>query len=148
MRFALCFAVLACRNPPPQGPGSEPAVVVDAAPAPAPDATPDAAPAAAMLQLYENGKFFTASSAMATDRDGCIGTPDDLAACKRIDPKSRCDLTPWISAGDVYCRGAAMGPGDMPKPRPPEACACSCGAEYIKAYDAWSKRAQECANVP
>ena len=73
---------------------------------------------------------------------------DATRAIRRIDPSARCDLTPWVSAGDVYCRGAAMGPGDMGPPMPPSACACSCIAEYIKAYDAYSQRAQAFANVP
>jgi hypothetical protein len=144
----LSCAALACKTPGPHGPpGDDRGSASPTTTTTAHDAAlaPDAP---GMVQLYARGKFFTAPAATATEHDGCIGTPDDLAACKQINPNARCELGPWVDAGKVYCSGAAMGPGDMGPPMPPSACACTCSAEYIKAYDAWSARLRVCANAP
>ncbi len=92
-------------------------VVADAASA-------TAAPDAAMVTLYERGTFVTVPAANASAIDGCIGTAVELAACAQLKPNERCDLAPWLRASDVYCRGAAMGPGDT-RPRAAELCGCT-----------------------
>lgn len=123
------------------GPGGVGGGPVDAGSAP-----PDAPPApVATVTIYERGKFKTMPVSQATEKDGCIGTPDALAACKQLRPSERCDLAPWYRASDVYCRGTPMPPTP---PEPAQACGCTCSAAYIKAYDEWSRRAQECRNVP
>lgn len=107
---------------------------------------PDAPPAPVRtVTIYERGTFKTMPVSQATERDGCIGTPDALAACKQLQPNASCDLAPWYHAADVYCRGTPMQPTP---PQPAEACACTCSAAYIKAYDEASKRARACSNVP
>jgi hypothetical protein len=137
-------AVAACSSTP--GPVTSPShgsgATIDAAPATGADADPD------QITLYRSGKFLTRPRASATQYDGCVGGPAELAACKQLDPAATCELAPWLDAGDIYCRGEAMGPEDMPKPVPPEPCGCTCAADYKKAQAEWGARAQACARVP
>jgi hypothetical protein len=140
----VSVSVLACKTPAPHGPGGD-----DRGSAIANTAAPDAAPPPAdTVQLYRQGKFSAKPTATATEYDGCVGTPDDLARCKRVDPAAACDLEAMPDPGSVYCRGAAMGPGDMGPPMPPSACACTCSAEYKQASGAALQRAQACSRVP
>jgi hypothetical protein len=164
--WVVVLAFVACKSAP-SGPASEPTATAPpgtstsaddpwagasgsgttgAGTADAGSATPDAHPApGSTVTIYERGTFTTMPTSKATERDGCIGTPADLTACKQLQPGASCDLAPWYRAADVYCSGTPVPPTP---PQPAEACGCTCSAEYVRAYGEWSQRAQACKNVP
>lgn len=162
--WVVVLAFFACKAAP-SGPAPEPAISsgtstpaddpwtgavgtgrAGAGPVDAGTVQPDAPPAPVRtVTVYERGTFKTMSASQASEMDGCLGTPDALAACKQVQPNAHCDLAPWYRAGDVYCSGTPVPPR---KADPAQACGCTCSAAYIKAYDEWSQRAQACSNVP
>ncbi len=137
----------------PHKPLDEPAVAVDvgAATPPIPPTKPPAPASSAapgeVATFYKRGVFSEKDVARASSGDGCIGTPEELAACKQLRP-ARCELDAPVGYwGEARCSGALRPPGpalDLPPPR----CVCTCSDEYIRSADEQHKRRIECGNPP
>jgi len=147
---AMVLVALGCRSPGPNAPAppSDQGAGSAAGPGGAAGAGSAADADADYVTVYQgHGRFVDMGREAASENAGCLGTPDAQAACKQVRPGARCDLAAPVSASSVRCSGAAMRPGEMaPQPAPP--CECSCTDAYLKAYDEWSRRVTECANVP
>jgi hypothetical protein len=135
----------AAPTPPPAAEATPPPEVP---PPPPPPPPPPRSPVKSdpVVTFYDRGKFKQLALSQASSGDGCIGTPDQLAACKQVKPNFRCELAPPAGYGaDFVCSGAAR---PIPAPPPPTHCECTCTDAYLRAEAEQDRRRAACGNPP